>query len=311
MARYRQLLWLRCSVFALAVLALAPRGWAQLDVAAYVTPQQRAQAVRDQIAKQGPGVWNLPAGEYDFGDTGITFPAGSDVRGAGPGKTVLRCSAVFNAQRATAFGLGDGTTFVRNLTLASTCQPNQQSAVIGFTSDAAQPRTATLENVEVLGQAWGVYTWFGPDGNSLTIRDSSITAARVAVMLGRSSGANAQVGLLERVRIKLDPTLSTQGGAVTDPNYGGVFGVICRGGRCTLRDVQVTGTGSANGPRLVAVTDWFDGGSAGVTIDVGGLATKLAAGGAKEVFDVDVRLGRLVLGGSGGGTGGTLAVRPR
>lgn len=284
--------------------------WGQVDFGAVCTPVQRAAAVRASLASAKPGnTVNVPAGIYDFSDAVLLFPDGVAVKGDPRGGTLFQSSQIFLAKQACAFDLGNNSV-VTDLTLESTCQPNQQSCVVGFGIDSEKPKKATLQRCKLVGRSWAWYSWTAPDGHYGVLEDCDITSGRVGVAGGRSSGANAQYIDLVRCRFFGDQSLSTQGGAVSHPVWGGTFGALMRGGRMRVTDCSFDLKGSDKLPRCVAITDSLDEStSSSVVIEVNGIRTKLAGNGAKEVFDVDVRKAVLKIGGSGIGEKGTLLVR--
>lgn len=278
-----------------------------------VTPQQRAQAVRNVLTTRKPGdTVTLPAGGYDFEDNGPTFPEDVTVRGEAkhPDDTILQCAEVWQQTQSTAFVLSDGTTLA-NLTLQSTCPINRQSCVVGFGVNSDKPRHADLCGVRVLGRAWGVYLWNG-EGDSLIIADTYIEAANVGVCLGRSSGASAQYVVLDDVFIKIDPSLSTQGGSTTNPVDGGSIGVVVRGGTLKVFGLKtdIVGQAEGRGPMCCSIADHLEGGSRHAVIYVHDLISKLTPGAGTTICtDIDNQLGTVLLGGTGSGEHGELTVR--
>lgn len=294
----------------LALLLSAATAWGQVDFGAVCTPKQRAAAVRASLASAKPGnTVNVPAGTYDFSDAVLLFPDGVTVSGDPKGGTLFQSSQIFLAKQACAFDLGNNS-IVTDLTLESTCQPNQQSCVVGFGIDSEKPKRATMKRCKLLGRSWAWYSWTAPDGHYGILEDCDITSGRVGVAGGRSSGAAAQYIDLTRCRFFGDQSLSTQGGAVSSPVWGGTVAALMRGGRMKITDCSFDMKGSDKLPRCVAITDSLDEStSSSVVIEVNGIRTKMAGNGAKEVFDVDVRKAVLKVGGSGIGPNGTLLIR--
>lgn len=281
-----------------------------MDFNDVVTPEQRMQSLNNAFRQAKPGdTINAPAGVYEA-DRFPKIPDGVIVSGAGWGKTIFQSPYYFTAECATTFDLGDQCT-LQNVELRPTAEKNKQTCVVGMGTTSAAPRSAVLRNVKVTGGVWGAYIWSNP-GHKLLIENCDFTVARIGICGGVSNGANAQFITIKDSRIKLDASLSTQGGSVTHHQWGGQAGILMRGGQCTIDGLTVEALGppAGTGPRCVAVTDWLDLSSATQTvITVRGLRTKLTAGGAKEVFDIDVRYGTLRFDGCcGSGKGGSLAI---
>lgn len=284
---------------------------AQVDFGAVCTPAQRAEALKQSIAKHPAGVpFKIPNGVYDFGNANYIFPPDFTAVGESVDGVVLQSSATWSAIYATCFGLSNNTT-LEGFTLQSTCGDKQQSELVGYADEATKPRAATLRRMKLKGKAWCVYTWAGPDGNSLLIDDCDIWAAYVGIALGRSSGANAQFVRVVNSRITMDPLLSSQGGSTTNPSSGGVCGICVRGGKLSVSNCTITATGPrpGYGPRLCAVADNLEGGSRHAVLEINGLTSKLIPGAETIRVDIDNQLGTVLVGGSGSGEKGSLVIR--
>lgn len=295
----------------LLLLLWASVAGAQVDFGAVCTPQQKADALKQSLAKHEPDKpFVIPNGTYDFGTTSYIFPAGLTVRGESVDGVVLQSAATWSAAYATCFGLSHGTT-LEGFTLVSTCGDKQQSELVGYADESPTVRSATLRKMKLRGKAWCVYTWASPDGNSLLIDDCDLWAAYVGIALGRSSGANAQFVTVRNSRIIMDPLLSSQGGSTTNPSSGGVCGICVRGGKLSVSNCTITATGPrpGYGPRLCAVADNLEGGSRHAVLEINGLTSKLIPGAETIRVDIDNQLGKVFVGGSGSGADGSLSIR--
>lgn len=287
-----------------------------LDFNPIVTPAQRAQAYRVSAANKKPGeALELPDRVFDFELEGPTYPLGVRVVGEGPTKTILKCAEAWQKPQASAFTLTDGT-WLENLTMESSCLPEEQSSVVGFSVESPKPRTATLKNVGVTGRSWGIYLWHGT-GDTLNLENVAIRAANIGICAGKSSGTDAQFLNASGVRITIDPSLAKQGGAVTNPFDGGSIGVVVRGGLANLFDVTVNAIGQdvGRGPMCCAVSDGLgdpikEPASSQTIINIYNLVSKLTAGpGTRPDCLVDIAqryTGRVFVGGRGSGPGGEL-----
>ena len=298
-------------ILTLALLLSAATALGQVDFRTVTTPQQNAEALKQSIAKHPAGKpFVIPNATYDFGTTPYIFPPNFTAKGESVDGVVLQSAAVWMADRATCFGLSDGTT-LEGFTMVATCGDKQQSELVGYSDATDKARSATLRKMKLRGKAWCLYTWTSPDACSLLVDDCDLWAAYVGIMLGRSSGANAQFVTVKNCRINMDPLLSSQGGATTSPEFGGVAGIVVRGGRLTVNGCTVTATGPrpGYGPRLTAIADNFEGGSKYSVMDINGLVSKLTPGSETLRVDIDNQLGTLLVGGTGSGDKGALVIR--
>lgn len=282
-----------------------------MDFNDVVSAQQRAQQVRNVLPALKPGdTLELPKGVYDFEDNGPVFPPNVQIIGASALVTVLQCAELWKKEQASAFTLSDGTR-LEKLALESTCPMNRQSTVAGFSVESLTPRKATLTDVRILGRSWGLYLWQA-DGDQLMLYSTYVQAANVGICLGRSSGRNGQIVTCDGVRIKIDPSLSTQGGSTTNAVDGGSIGIAVRGGQLFADDLTVEAVGqvAGRGPMCVAISDHLEGGSSQSLITVSKLRSKLVAGtGTKILCDIDNQLGKVLIGGTGSAPDGGLLVR--
>ena len=263
-----------------------------LDFGAECTPQERVAALRKAFDTAKPGDTVFCPGVYEA-PRFPAIPPGVTVLGE-RGKTIWRTPWALLLNEATAIELGDGCT-VKNLRIESTAEKNKQTCGIGFGTPSDKKRTATLEGLYVYGFVWGFYSWHGPN-NQYWITDCDFEVARVGITGGRSDGPDAQTIIIKDSRINLNDALSTQGGSVTHPQWGGQAGVLMRGGYAKLDGLTVKANGPSpgTGPRVVAATDWLDLSSATQTvIEVVRLRTALNKNGASELWDIDMRYGKL------------------
>lgn len=294
-------------ILTLALLLSAATARGQVDFTTVTTPQQNAQALKKAIDKTPPGkTLTVPNGDYDYPD-GLTIPA-IKLRGESRNGVVLRSAKGYLARQGCCFELAHMAE-VENMTLRSTCGPLVQSVLIGFGTESATKRIAAIRDCTMESPVFSVYTWSAPDSNTLSVINCDITAGRCGIVFGRSSGPDAQIGIVRDTKIRLDPTLSTYQGAVTSPVFGGLVGVATRGGMTFLDNVTIEGKGGKLGPRLVGVTDSYDGGSPHTKTYINNLTCKLVQGDAKEMYDVDFRLSQPLIGGTGSAKDGSLIVR--
>lgn len=306
-------------ILTLALLLSAATARGQVDFGSVCTPAQRVEALKAAFAKAKPGdTLNVPEGVYEAYDF-PRLPDGVKVIGAGWGKTVFRSARPLLVDRpnipdqAVTFELGNDC-WLQDVTLDPTAAADKQTAVVGYGTPSATPRSATLYRVQTTRGVWPVYSWFGI-GNSITIDACQINGARVGITGGVSSGAGAQtITITGNTIVNLNTALSTygvpwDGESVSHPQWGGTCNILIRGGLLRLIakrkqkpdgtwEVEPACTLTSSGPppgtgnRCVAISDWLNLSSATQTvIELDAFRTKLTANGAKEVFDVDVRYG--------------------
>jgi hypothetical protein len=282
-----------------------------------LTPELRAQQFRVTAATRKPGdSIELPAKPFDFGLQGPIFP-GCVVTGADKLQTILRCAESWKNTDAAAFQLVDGLS-LSNLTLESTCLPNEQSCLFGFGVGAPAPRRARLRNVVGNGRSWGGYFAHGR-GDTIDLEDCLIRAANVGIAAFGSGGAGAQfVNLGKNMQIEIDPERATQGGSVTNPFDGGSIGLLVRGGVTNVLDLTVRAKGQAKGrgPMCCAVSDHLGDpikfpSSKSLVINIFKLTSQLTPGEAtlqdpQHFTDVSKMFGTINRGGFGRGPGGGL-----
>lgn len=275
------------------------------------TPEARVDRLREHFAAAKPGdVLAVKPGLYRSAKF-PKIPDGVKIIGAGRGRTIFQSPDYYELDEATAFDLGDDS-WVEKITFQSIAPKNRQSITIGFlkAADPTKVRPATIFDCEVLDGVWGIYNW--QPSVRLKVERTYVRAARIGICAGASGGPTAQIFELLNNKIDLDHTLSTQGGSVTHPQWGGQVAVLCRGGVTTIDglDVMASGVPQGTGPRVAAVSDWLDlDTSPSTVIAVSRLRTRLHLLGAVERYDTDVRYGTLRLGGSyGSGKNGALVI---
>ncbi len=264
-----------------------------IDIAKYLTDRQRGDCLRSAFAQMPLIPLDIPAGYYDTGEAPLMFP-GVPVRACG-GSVHLYNSAVWTPEISSAFVLQHGTQ-LSGLNLECTCPKNHQGVVLGFGFDSATPRKATLTDCTLTGGSWGCYLWHA-DLDEIDFlpgsRGNVINAANVGIVLGRSSGIDGQivrVGAGNALTINIDPSLSTQGGSVTNPTDGGSMAFAVRGGQLYVDTLtaNVQGQDVNRGPQCVAIQDHLEG-SAPCRIQVRDLRASLKAGpGTTNTAEIDL-----------------------
>jgi hypothetical protein len=249
----------------------------------------------------------LQSGVFDYEQLRVMFPSGRPdkkvwLQGAGMGRTILKGSRIQND--VPQFCLGN--TILSDMTVMQPMRPKDDCSTIGFPAQSAgsTPFSATLLRCELIGAGWVFYYWADDPTAApptLTVRDCLIKHGRIGIACGNS--ANGMNLTVERTTFIGNAIWSWYGGTVSDPTWGGVVGILVRGGSAKINDCAMYLTGCGNDPadnvwvpRLIGVSDNIgDKGQlfepAGNTrIEIDGLRTVLDAMGSTFVYDVDATL---------------------
>lgn len=284
----------QCTPEQRAAAVFSGRRLTQAVFADQLTARERAAALKKALENAKPGFF-IPNGIYDFGAERPRLP-GFKFDGESVDGVVIRTAAIFSATNPCCVECVDGTD-AGKFTVESTCGPDKQSCAIGLTKGegkAFDGRTLTLRQIRVKdAPVFGIYHWNGVR-NNIIVDACDVTAGRCGIIFGVSGGNGTpyQTGSVTNSTITLKPELSNYQGAVTNKLYGGAAAIVVRGGPALVDNVTITGTGGKLGPRIVGITDWYDSGSSSTNVTLGKLTMALRQGAAKEIYDLDFRLGK-------------------
>jgi len=265
-----------------------PRHWSALE---------RGDALFQDLAGcqlNSPKSIMIEEGIYDFAARNVIFPRNCLIQGESSYGVELLSAAKLTNEHPCAFEVQD-RTFLRDLTLRSTAGPNDQVCLLGPIQQQVNspPITTEWEGLYGVGKSWCYYFWHLPAGNRITMNRCYGEAANCVLGVCQSSGFNAQIVDVNDCHFVVNPLLSAQGGAVSNPIYGGHLGVACRGGRTRLTNVLINAAAEPADPklRLVGVTDYFNDGTAdNLRIEMTGVHVRLTdRQNAREVWDFDIR----------------------
>lgn len=262
------------------------------------SPVERGALLRKVFSDAKPFDFiQIGPGLFDFGhiDGNVTLPNNVTIAGCGMDATVL-LSSVWSDSQGTAFVLQN--TNLREMSLQNdTYIKDEDGRTIGFDPLPTQtlPFVAKIERCRLIGGAWTVYNWNNL-GNSLHIYDSELLFGRHGISAMGSGSSSSQFIEAYRCHFDGDAARSNDVGATSNINYGGVFGVVARGGRtriidCSMNLVGRAAPGISYTPRVCGVTDWFEAGpNNGTTIEILNLRSKIIPNGsvAEKCFDIDI-----------------------
>lgn len=180
------------------------------------------------------------------------------------------------------------------------------------------PFGATLDRVDLAGNAWVVYDWSGR-GHHWTIRDSQVRSGRQGVSM-MAGGGDFQQADIWRTLFDIDTRRSADIGWTSDRLVGGGYGLVVRGGHTTCTDCTFnmrcgeTGHPASYAPRCVGVFDGNNFGSASspwTYITLVNPTFHINGNGSKDVFDLfftepNAKVNLQVTGGAGDGPNGAI-----
>jgi hypothetical protein len=228
-----------------------PEGGKRVDFEALISPTDRAEAVREAFAlwQGNPRDCYLSGnGAFDYGHERPLLLPGCHWAGLGRESTI-NYGSVISDDVGTNFQLGDGSVVEEMGFIQDSINKGQDGRCLGFDN----PGSAIVRRVSVWGREWALYNW--QPGTSLLFEDGDITAGRVCIA-AENSGIG-QTFTIRNTDVLGDASLSqcTSDNAVSDPETGGIFGLIARGGLTTLDNVRMTIRGIGQPPRACAITD--------------------------------------------------------
>lgn len=262
--------------------------------------EERGLLARKALAYVRSGEWveSNPAKTFDFGAAKNLFlPIGAKFTG---GRWISH-TIIDEQGGVPAFVLQgneiEGMTFE-----CIPHNPGEDAATIGYGGAALLPFASILRRVKLFGTAWCFYTWNNLR-HTTALEYCTLTFGRVGIAAMGSGDDLAQSICSYRNTFIGDAALSNDIGATSHNVYGGVLGIVARGGRIESFHDTMTIKGRTSvfpswTPRACAITDTFVNDSGGqaqphqaTKIVAVGLKSQVTPNGAapENCLDFDVR----------------------
>ncbi len=284
------------------------RYYSSFSAAPQTTPQDKAKALRKAFADCQPGdVVLVGPGTFDFGhekvpgsvdgqNGNVVLPDQVTIRGLGYQATKL-VGSVWSDAQGTQFVLQNSA--VEDVTLKiDTYKAHEDGRCVGFDNFLKGPFQARLRRCRIVSNAWGFYCW-NNFGHKVFFEDCEFVSGRQCAGAYSGSGGDDLSLSLYRCRFFVDANLSNDIGDTSNPKYGGLFGVVARGGKVRVIDCEAYISDRPKAiqdqqhswtPRIAAVTDTFGptASSPHGQLEVYNLRSYISSVAATRVFDVDL-----------------------